>query len=309
MSYTSPTNKVNNGDSTSHDTTNVNSDDVSITNADIRWEGINNSYQDSYYNYPNNTNSKESDTKYGNPTITLSGTFPSFPSGSEFSHGVSSYSRTNGNPDVRHKIWVNGDLKKDVVRNGASPSNVNWYEKYNNRVGQTVTVELSFSGQSSDKYASVDLYINSTSSQYNTRTITEKTKNPSVSGDVSGSYSGTLNGGEWSSWQNLSGFSVGNNQFNHSIGGSNEANFQFRYYWEYNTPEPLSEQKININGTNYEVALADPNDPALDYTFYRIYDPTHGTLCYDVVEASDTDAIPYYIYHPIHGKLALRKIV
>jgi hypothetical protein len=49
-------------------------------------------------------------------------------------------------------------------------------------------------------------------------------------------------------------------------------------------------------------------DPALVYDFYRTFTPTNGTLAFDVVDPNDPDSIPYYIYHPTHGKVSLRQL-
>ena len=134
------------------------------------------------------------------------------------------------------------------------------------------------------------------------------TRDPSVSGNASASYNGTISDGNWTSWTSVSGFSPGSNTLNHSISESNKADFQIRYEWEYDVPTAVQTANISINGTTYSVALADMADPALVYDFYRTFTPTNGTLAFDVVDPNDPDSIPYYIYHPTHGKVSLRQL-
>jgi len=135
------------------------------------------------------------------------------------------------------------------------------------------------------------------------------TEDPSVSGDVSASYNGTLNNGETSSWQTLSGLTTGDNTFDHSISQSNEARFRFEFDWQYDIPTALAVYRVAIGGTTYDVALADPNDSSLEYNFYRVQVDGEGVLALDVVSPSDSNALPVFVYHPTHGKLALREKV
>lgn len=170
---------------------------------------------------------------------------------------------------------------------------------YSNKVGQsrsvtsndpndTRTLEMKTKGQ--DSY-----------------TYTNYTKDASVGGSVSASTNETLSDNETSNWISLSGFSTGDNTFNHDINDSGEGYYRIRFTWEFALPTAVKIEDISINGTTYSVTLADPNDSALDYSVYRVQVDGSGVLAYDVVEPSDPDALNYYIYHPIHGKLALRE--
>lgn len=171
---------------------------------------------------------------------------------------------------------------------------------YDNRVGQTESI--------TSNSTSNTVWVRLTTRGKDTSTVTDtfKTENPSVSGDASASYSGTLNDGEWSPWIQLSGFTEGQNSLTQDIDGSFDADFELRYEWQFTVPDTLAEHRFVINGTTYVTALADPTDEAVQYDFYRTYIADEGIVCYDVVDVDDADASPYRIYHPTYGVKALR---
>ena len=202
--------------------------------------------------------------------------FPSVPSGYSFSRH-------------RKRIEVNGSTTfNDYI--------------YNNKVGQSDTV-------TANNGDTVKLIMKTRGKDRRYSTTYYDSNNPSVSGDVSASTSEDLGNNETSNWYNLSGLSSGSNALSHSVGGSNQVYYRVEFTWEYSVPASISEARVNINSTIYPVRLADPSDPALQYSSYRIEHPTEGTLAFDLVPTSDPDALPYRIYHPIHGTLALREKV
>jgi hypothetical protein len=173
---------------------------------------------------------------------------------------------------------------------------------YTNKVGQS---ESSTSNNTSD---TVTVTLKTRGSKQ--IDVTYNTKSPSVSGDVSGDSGNiTLENGVSSNWYTLNGLGSDSKAFNHLVEGNNEARFRFKFDWEYTVPTAIKEAEININGTNHRIALAEPEDSALQYDFYRTYVDGVGVLCFDVVDTSESGTIPYYVYHPTHGKLALRKII
>ncbi len=133
------------------------------------------------------------------------------------------------------------------------------------------------------------------------------TENPSVSGDVSASSSETLTNNETSNWYTLSGFTAASNSISHNISGSNEAYYRIEFDWEYALPSAQSVAKYRLNGSDVKTTLANSNDEALDYGVFRIYVDGVGTLVFDLVDPDTTGALPFYVYHPTHGKLALRE--
>jgi hypothetical protein len=137
--------------------------------------------------------------------------------------------------------------------------------------------------------------------------VAPKSEEPSVSGDVSASITTDLVDGTESNWTNLSGLSKGSNSLTHSVGGSNEVEYKVKFDWELSLPTAISVASFSINGTNKNVILADTNDSALDYNFYRTQLDGDGVLAFDVVDPDDPDSIPVYIYHPTYGKLSLRE--
>lgn len=120
----------------------------------------------------------------------------------------------------------------------------------------------------------------------------------------------TLDDGEWSNWFSLEtdglGFDTGENIFEHSIGGSGEAVFEFEYEWGYESPNPITFQRVHVNTVTYDLPLVDKNDDALEYSNLR-YSVNNEVLAADLVDPSDDDASPYRVYIPNHGILAWRE--
>ena len=134
----------------------------------------------------------------------------------------------------------------------------------------------------------------------------EQTKNPSVSGDVSGSYNGLLDHGEWTPWQPLSGVTEGTNDFTHNIEQAGEANTEFKYTYEFVGPDAVAVVRVQHDGTVYDLPLADPSDSALENTNLRV-NVNNDTLAADLVDPSDPNTTPVRITVPNHGTLAWRK--
>jgi len=170
---------------------------------------------------------------------------------------------------------------------------------YTNKVGDTRSVT------SNDPSNTWELTMQTRGEQ--TVTTTTETQDPSVSGDVSAAYNGTLGSQEYSSWQPLSGFALGDNSFVHDIGGTNEAFYQIRFDYELSFPTTVAEAYIHVGNTTYPVILADPSDPNLVYDFYRVNHPTHGELAFDVVNTTNADATPYTVTDANGNVRALRE--
>lgn len=226
------------------------------------------------------TSTNPNDTKYltlktyGKKTVTNSRTastsFPSVPNGYNFSRHREE--KSNGTNDYHYSNKVGHS--RSITSN--SPNDTVW-------------VRLKTRGRKTT----------SSTSYYDTR-------DPSVSGNASASYNGTISDGNWSSWTSVSGFSPGSNTLNHSISESNKADFQIRYEWEYGYPTAIETKQIKINNTIYNVVLADPSDPALTQNFFQTGSSSGDILSFDIVDPSDPNAIPYYVYHPTLGEFALR---
>jgi hypothetical protein len=145
-----------------------------------------------------------------------------------------------------------------------------------------------------------------------TTTTYYDTKDPSVSGDVSGSYNGVLNDGETSPWQTLSGLITGENTFNHSISQSNKANFRFEFEWEQIAPDPVHgtvafyDDSMNVMR---ECSVADPTNSKLEYNHVAVYNESQDSWgALDVVDVSDPNAIEsHQFYDSTVGWLAPRE--
>lgn len=147
----------------------------------------------------------------------------------------------------------------------------------------------------------------------NSTTTTTDTQDPSVnvnSGSGSASYSGTIGDGNWTSYQNMTGMKEGTNTFDHSISGSNEADWEFNYTYSFTYPTRQGEMRVYVNATGSEIRipLVDPNDAELDYSVMMVYHDTDGKIyAVDAVDESNSDATGFKFYHPTHGTLAARK--
>lgn len=170
---------------------------------------------------------------------------------------------------------------------------------YSNKVGDTRSVT------SNNPSNTWELTMQTRGEQ--TITTTTETQDPSVSGDVSASYNGTLGSQEYSSWQPLSGFELGDNTVTHDIGGTNEAFYRIRFDYELSFPTVVDEAKITVGNTTYNVILADPTDENVVYDFLRVNHPTHGVLAFDVVNKDNADAFGYYVSDSNGNVRALRE--
>jgi hypothetical protein len=254
--------------------------------------------------------------KYENGSVVSSNNY------SDSSYVGDTFSITSTDPDVTVEIVVdtNGSTTNSDTSSTSYPSVPNGYsfdrhywrtEKngsyensdyiYTNSVGDSRSVT------SSDTSNTWTLEMETRGTDSSSSTTYYDTEDPSVSNEVSASSTEHLTDNETSNWYTLSGLAPNSNSIDHSISGSNEGYYRIQFDWELSLPTAVSTYRISINGTDKNVILADPTDNALDYNFYRTQVDGDGVLAYDVVDPSDPDALPYYIYHPTHGKLALRE--
>jgi hypothetical protein len=142
---------------------------------------------------------------------------------------------------------------------------------------------------------------------------TTKTQDPTVTRDVDGAFNGSLNDGEWSSWQSLSGLDANRvEEFYHNISGSGSADFEVEYTWQYQSPDPANG---TVGFADYdagvwrECAVADASDSLLDYNHVTVYNPETGNWgALDVVDLDDPNAIDgWEFYDPDVGWLAPRE--
>lgn len=130
----------------------------------------------------------------------------------------------------------------------------------------------------------------------------EDTRNPSVSGDVSASYTnGDIGDGNTTSFISLSGLTADPETFSHSIGGSGEARFRFRFDFEEILPDPTNGTVAFADtsaGVFREAVVADPSDPGLRYNHVQIYNASTGNWgALDVVPLTDEDAIEQFAFY------------
>jgi len=138
-----------------------------------------------------------------------------------------------------------------------------------------------------------------------TRFVTT-TKNPSVTGDVSGSYNGIIKDGVLTPWQPLSGLTEGTNKFAHDINEAKKGNVEFEYTYEFVGPDDVAVLRVQHDGDVYELPLADPTDSALENKNLRV-NVNNQVLVADLVDTSDKNATPVRAEVPNHGTLAWRK--
>jgi len=186
--------------------------------------------------------------------------------------------------------------------------------------GSTVSSDYSYTNSvgddrcvtSDDPSTTWELLMRTRGSDETTTTQTLNTLDPSVSGDVSGAYSGTLTDGEQSPWQSLSGLTADSETFTHQISESATAKFQFRFDWAYDAATPTHGTVGFLDaaaGVWRECAVAAPDDPALQYDHVGVYnDATSAWGVLDLVDASADGAISgYEVYDPDVGWLAPRQ--
>ena len=112
---------------------------------------------------------------------------------------------------------------------------------YSNSVGESRSIT---SEDSDDEW-----YLEMRTRGSDTTYYTEYTDSPSVSGDVSAAFGGTLSDDETSGWYTLSGFSIGSNSISHSISDSNEGYYQIRFDWDFLPPE--SPGDVTVSGPEF----------------------------------------------------------
>jgi hypothetical protein len=306
--YTSGWQTVSNGDTTTEDPSNmVGKENINVLSSQIRWRGVTTSSTET------NTVTEENYNGDFYTSPPLSNGIPSVPDGTSFAtHNATLTIKAIDNGDGQQTevestfSWPNGEGKTVTTTLTEDFPGSEADIIYDNHAGESVSASITVIG-GNDSAIEAKLAVETSGNTTETTTTYYDTQDPSVSNDVSASYNGTLSDGSTTSWINLSGLDPSNEHFSHSISGSNKVEFQFEFDWEISLPTTVAKYRVPINGTTKDVILADPTDNALDYNFYRTQVDGDGVLAYDVVDPSDPDALPYYIYHPTHGKLALRE--
>lgn len=171
-----------------------------------------------------------------------------------------------------------------------------------NKVGETESVSA---GNNDGDTASLTL------TTRGVQQVTKDSTDPSISGDVSASYTGSISDGQTTSYQTLDGLDSTDEQFTHSVSGSSTVEYRFRFDYTVNRPTKLSELRIHdgSSSSNVSVALVDPDDAALDYSSARVHH-SNTTYAIELVQRSDPDARPdlFVLQHPIHGQLCPREV-
>jgi len=259
------------------------------------------------HNTTSNTKSHSFSGKNNDFTVTLTPSFPSVPQEVlEYLVTIDFDGKANGSWDCDFHADYDSDGTDDISGFVTLGQNPKGWGGYNENV--TYHVPASKAGSDATVTFNIDPTSNTDGSfavSAETRYV-KTTKNPSVSGDVSGSYNGILKDGDWSPWQTLSGLTEGTNDFNHSIGQSREANFEFEYTYEFVGPDAIAVVRVQHDGDFYELPLADPSDSALENNNLRV-NVNNETLVADLVDPSDQNATPVRVKVPNHGTLAWRK--
>jgi hypothetical protein len=128
------------------------------------------------------------------------------------------------------------------------------------------------------------------------------TTDPGVARDVAGSLSGTVTDGTTTSYTSLTGLEPNSdNELYHQISGSNRAEFEFRFDWQYAYADPTYGTVSFYDESDdvwHEAALADPTDDSLNYNHIRVYNNVEGTWgALDVVDASKSSAIDSHQFY------------
>lgn len=128
----------------------------------------------------------------------------------------------------------------------------------------------------------------------------------------SGLFGTTLSDNELSSWVSLSGITRTQQTFTHEIGGTGQAEFRWRFTWEFDTPQPRNGTTgfyDDSAGVWREAAVANPDDESLEYNHITIYNNSEGEWgALDVVDVTNENAIEsHQFYDEDAGWLAPRE--
>jgi hypothetical protein len=327
--YTSNTLNVTDGEITEHDTSK--DDDINILSAECRWHGVETSesvpasssdersYNDNAFAYYQDNE----DIWFSEQTPSLTGNEQTFDKTAYFINWENlGIDVDHYEADVELEVYDNNDNLVDsktgtVDFAGAkvsdTPASFNSYPP----------VKIEYTTFHPDYYVRGRFWDNSSPSTkgsgsesanlqvgvINYYTEVSHTVDPFVTRDVDGSYSGNIDGGTWSPWVTLNGLAANeNNEFYHNISGSNEADYEFTYDWDYQFPTAQKQFRLYDEDQNtiHKVALADPSDSLLNYNHHRY--ALNGTVyALDVVDPSDENAIDWVKwYHPTHGEYCPR---
>lgn len=175
-----------------------------------------------------------------------------------------------------------------------------------------------FTGVLKKQYSTeIPLYVTATATLNYTYILETKTQNPSAAANgETVSITETINNAMWSNggqWTDApDGFIIdGANTITHTIAGSQDAGFQFRYDYSLNPPIATGYLKVKTPGGVITVRLADPTDANLEYTTVRIANEVEGVEtahCIDVVSPTTPNASGLRIQTQ-NGILAFRKVV
>lgn len=335
QTYNSGFQFVQDGDTTVHSTTNV-EENINILSAQIQWRGNDRTETTTSSETEWTINSTDFSQIDQEETVSIPLTEPS---GSGWNHKESeirwtlpeSDENSSVTPDpaidvqyyevydddgtlVEQFTYDPGEKNMNLISDtGITFENIWIFRPDNNEDGWSSTTRLNQGAYALSNVAAANHGISRYNFEAVTRwqrstssTTTYQTQDPSVGGDVSASYSGTLNDGVDSPWITLNGLSEGSNTFNHSIGGSNEAFFQFEYTYEKAVPTPVYTVRVHVGGTTYDLPLVDPSDSALQYGSLKA-EVENQILAADLVDTSNADASPLRVHTPQHGTLAWRK--
>lgn len=312
QTYTSNEISVQRGGVTTHDTDSVDPD-ISIVDARVRWKGVNGSKTD----YSGDAKFTAPGVKPSDTEVTYSLEYPDVTSGYDFlDHSYDlemgadattndspieiTYSASTGFGDSISNKTITVDDGEDIV-----VLEKTYYTKDEDEVGSfTIHDVTDTDPDSSTPKANPEFQVQTRG----TKQVPTYTTDPAVTRDVSGSYTGELNDGEWSPWVSMSGMEAGVNEFYHDISGSEEAVFQFEYDWEYIYPTPAKQLRVSsLDGSKiHKISVTDTDSDRLDYNHVRTV--INGNVyAIDVVDPSDPKAIDWIrIGTPNYGVVSPR---
>jgi hypothetical protein len=303
QTYTSDTLRVSHGEITSHTTPS----DINVLSAQARWQGIdvtetetNKHTRVNISNIYDITGTQETDI-----------TWPDTYNDEDYQYNEAMNYMSQGDKDASNEMEFWAWWEYDSSTDDKSTADYHAHQTSDVLKFTSLSKDLrTKTGHARIEVINGEWWIeNEFQTHYETTTSTTyHTKDPYVTRDVDASYSGTLSDGEWSTWQTMTGFVEGTNEFYHNISGSNEAYFEFEYTYEEVYPTVQKQFRLYDVDQNaiHTVALADPSDSQLDYNHHRY--ALNGTVyALDVVDPSDESAINWVKwYHPTHGEYCPR---
>lgn len=229
--FTSSWASIHNGEQTAHDVL----DTRTIGQTEVRWRGV--SEQTGERHNPVNSASNTAIIGPGEGVVAQTNA-PNVPPDAFSLNFYIDGSSVTQNPPTTHRIDVLNLTAGPTVESKTGYGNLQIQAQ-----GGTDTTQWGISVRNPDETTTATANIEVAAEYRTQNTINTRNATTTLNGGDSASI-GELADGETSAWQSISGLQNGPNTFSHSIGGTGQAEFQFRYTYAESAavPTPVSSE-------------------------------------------------------------------